>query len=530
MRRRSLLLLAVFVLLVGASAAFTGTGPDPTPAGAATAASAGTATTSARPVLPVSHHGRWLTDAAGRVLLVHGVNFVSKNPGESPTSRGFGADDIAWIVDNGFDVVRLGISPNNLMPTAGTIDTAYLASFVQTAHDLTAAGLLVLIDLHQDGWGPSVCGNGFPDWMTLTHGATNTCTAFPGYYISNPAIQASFQSLWDNDLGPGGVGLQDRVAEMFGAMAAALADDPGILGYEFLNEPWPGTTYKPCLYDKNGCPDLDAAGLDELHAKATAAVRAHDTTHLVFGEPYVAFNFGFAPTHIAVPANDANGGMAFHTYTITAKKEPVQIGMAVDWAGKTGGALLNTEFGATSDTPTINRLVGELDGALVPWIWWSYDEFMHDLDQTASDAHATMSVVDGIVRPHALAVAGTPTAQTYDPTARVLKTSWSTTGPDGSTLPTGTVSSIWIPVRTYPGGYSVRVTGGTVTSAPNANALTVVADPGAASVSVKVWAAGDPEPDPPAPTKTAGPSTTVVGTLPTTPAAQPVSAQPALAG
>ncbi len=124
---------------------------------------------------------------------------------------------------------------------SGVLDTAYIDSFIHTVDLLEAHGLLVLIDLHQDGWGPAVDGNGFPDWMTLTHGATNTHTQFPLYYVTNPAIQAAFDSFWGNEPGPENVNLQDRVGAMFSAWAESLGDNPGELGSDLLNAPWPGT-------------------------------------------------------------------------------------------------------------------------------------------------------------------------------------------------------------------------------------------------------------------------------------------------
>lgn len=114
------------------------------------------------------------------------------------------------------------------MPTPGVIDTAYVDSFVETVELLEANGLLVLIDLHQDGWGPSLGSNGFPEWMTLTHGAENTGTPFPLYYLTNPAIQVAFDSFWANEKGPGDVPLQDRVATVFDVMAQRLAGSDAI--------------------------------------------------------------------------------------------------------------------------------------------------------------------------------------------------------------------------------------------------------------------------------------------------------------
>jgi hypothetical protein len=43
-----------------------------------------------------------------------------------------------------------------------------------------------------------------------------------------------------------------------------------------------------------------------------------------------------------------------------------------------------------------------------------------------------------------------------------------------------------VPTEVYPDGYAVQVTGATVTSAPDAGRLTVVADPSADRVVVRV--------------------------------------------
>jgi hypothetical protein len=50
------------------------------------------------------------------------------------------------------------------------------------------------------------------------------------------------------------------------------------------------------------------------------------------------------------------------------------------------------------------------------------------------------------------------------------------------TLPT----SIVVPGRVYPAGYEVSVVAGSVTSAPDAGRVLVVADPGATEVVVRI--------------------------------------------
>ena len=62
---------------------------------------------SAGPTAPLSHSGRWITDAKGRVVILHGVNMVYKRPPYYPAAAGFGADDAAFLQRNGFNAVRL---------------------------------------------------------------------------------------------------------------------------------------------------------------------------------------------------------------------------------------------------------------------------------------------------------------------------------------------------------------------------------------------------------------------------------------
>lgn len=481
--RLTALLVAILALaaLVGVSPA-TSTAADPP---------------QAAPSWPVSHEGRWLTDAQGRALLIHGVNFVAKGVGVTPADMGFGEDDAQWLVDNGFEVVRLGTTAASIMPTPGVIDTAYVDSFAKTVHMLTDHGLMVLVDLHQDGWGPTLGSDGFPGWMTITHGATDTNTEFPLYYITNPAIQAAFQSFWDNEDGPDGVPLQDNAAKIWKALAVSVAGDPGVIGYDLLNEPWPGTTWQDCI-SPAGCPVQDAA-LDAFHTKMTQAIRSVDSTGLVFGEPYVLFNFGQGPTHISLPGNDPASGMAWHMYTTDPALEPVVVDYAAQWAEQTGGALLNTEFGAVSDPAVIDRMTGELDNGLMPWIWWAYnEEIMLDAHEPPTEENLyDLDTVGAIVRPHPSAVAGTPKAFDYDPSSGVLDFSYTPERVGGGTFADGTVTSFALPDRSYPDGYQVAVRGGQMTSEPGAAQLTVVADAGVSCVSVMVAPAGAAAPVPP---------------------------------
>ena len=447
------------------------------------------------PVAPIAHQGRWLTDATGRVLMLRGINFVPKEAPYYPSAAGFGDKDAVWLKDHGFDAVRLGLTGTGIMPTPGRIDEQFLDHLAETVDVLAAHQIYVLLDLHQDGWGPQADGqplgsDGFPDWMTLTGGATNTHTGFPLYYVTNPAIQAAFQSLWDDVPGPDGVPLQSSVAAMFGALAERFGANPWVLGYDVFNEPWPGVEWSSCITPPDGCPALDRASLDPLYAQVTRAVRAHDPDGLVLGEPFVLFNFGLAPTDVGLPGGDPAAGMSFHMYTVDAAAEPQVVGHALDWSARTGGVLVATEWGATADPAAITRQADVLDRAMIPWMYWAYDVGVRGGTPTPG-ASLTPAVVPSVVRPHPIAVAGTPTAFSYDATARVLDVSWDATRASGrGRFPARAVTSISTPPITYPDGYTVVATGARVTSAPCAAVVTLVRQPSAVSASVQVTPGG----------------------------------------
>jgi endoglycosylceramidase len=442
------------------------------------------------PVGPLSHQGRWLTDATGRVLLFHGVNVVNKLSPFYPSAAGFSDDDAAWLATNGFRVVRLGVLGTGLSKSPGVVDAEYIDAIASTVSLLAKHDIFALLDMHQDGWGPSVGSDGFPDWMTLTDGAVNNHTGFPLYYIQDPAVQASFQSFWNDEHGPGGKGLQEDYVAMLSALAQRFAGDPEVLGYDLFNEPWPGTTWKPCIAS-GGCGSLDKSELDPVYAKAVKAIRAAGDHHLIFGEPFVTFNYGVAPTEIAVPGADPNAGMSFHVYPLASIQGPDVINFAVAWSKETGGALLNTEWGATTTASSITLQTGELDSALVPWIFWSYCcEVVTSLTAPPSGTNLVSSTVDALVEPHPLAVAGTPQKQSYDPETQTLSFSWSTVRPGGGAFESGAVSSFEIPARVYPKGYQAIVSHGSVASPACAALMTVVADADATDLSVTVSPGG----------------------------------------
>lgn len=448
----------------------------------------------AGPIGRLHHEGRWLVDASGRVVQLHGTNFVQKFPPVAPAAVGFDTDDARFLREQGFNVVRLGVVFGAVMPEPGVIDQAYVDSYAQTVRDLARERIYTLVDWHQDGFGPLVHGNGFPEWATLTDGLPNPPDPFPTYYATNPALQRAFDNFWANTPGPDGVPLQEHYATAVREVAAAVADEPYVLGYDTMNEPWPGAEWLPCL---TGCPELEAERLAPFNARMTAAIRAVDSDGIVFAEPFVLFNFGQADTTVGGAGAPANG-LSFHVYATTPDEDEAVMDRAIASSEGTGAGLLATEWGATTDPATIDRLTGDFDTRLLPWIFWTYEHIIvrTDLPPTADNVRGP--VLDALARPYAMTTNGTPTSYSFDRTTGELSYRWSTTRPGLRASSSGDVaeagaghggglpSAIVMPPRAYPDGYTATVTGGTVVSKRCASVLLVRNAPGAASVQVQV--------------------------------------------
>src|SRR5262249_6329406 len=146
-----------------------------------------------------------------------------------------------------------------------------------------------------------------------------------------------------------------------------------------------------------------------------SAIRRAGSSQLVLGEPFVLFNFGNSPATFDVPGLDANAGMSFHMYTTSPAQEPALLDQSIEWAQANGGALLNTEWGATHDPPAITRQADEFDAALVPWMFWAYDEdVVVDMNAPPQGANVRAAVADALIRPHAVAIAGQPLSMSFN--------------------------------------------------------------------------------------------------------------------
>lgn len=452
----------------------------------------------AAPKLPLGHTGRWITDAGGRVVVMHGANLVYKVAPFYPSAGPFGPSDAAYLRSLGFTAIRVGVLWEALEPQPGVYNDAYLNHIAATVNLLRRDGIVSILDFHQDQYHEQFLGEGFPTWSVQDDGLPNPPIPFPAGYETNPAVQRAFENFWADKPGPGGVGLQERYAAAWAHVAKRFRGHPSVLGYEIMNEPFPGSDYLSCA--SPGCPSSDAQ-LTGLERKVDRAIRSVDARTLVFYEPFVTFNFGYPDGLGAL--NDRRAVFAWHDYCLatspngcSSNKTTMQVAAAR--VAKTGEGTFLTEYGATSSAPSLELMVSLADKYMVPWTYWSYctcndptgssDEGMVlDPSKPKTSANLRTSIVDAIVEPYPQVIAGTPVAWGFDRSARRFTFRYRTARASGhGAFRPGAVTEIAVPTLVFGHRYAVRATGAAIVSKPGARVLRIAACRRAKRISVTV--------------------------------------------
>ena len=193
----------------------------------------------------ISTSGMTLVDELGRERIFNGVNLCDKSV-FTPGKQGYDLQEADTILrrmhDAGLNLIRLGFTWAKLEPQEGTYNEEYLDNLSQFLDLCEKYNIYVYLDMHQDVYSAKVGSDGAPDWATLTDGhpirPAKLVWAEP--YFWGKACHAAFDNFWKNT--PiNGKGIQDRYADCWRHVAEKLGDKPAVIGYDMLNEPFPGT-------------------------------------------------------------------------------------------------------------------------------------------------------------------------------------------------------------------------------------------------------------------------------------------------
>lgn len=459
---------------------------------------------------PFTNSGTWITDADGRVVVLHGENVVNKNAPYYPSALGFDERNAEFLAKEGFNAVRLGFFWSAAEPEPGKYDNGYIDKFRNTVSMLYRHGIVTLIEAHSDIWGARFGGDGAPEWATIDDGEPN-----PGEYrgqiyvnmMANRAVKASFDNFFNNAPGPNGVGLMDSYAHMWKHVAGTLRGTPGLIGYGIINQPSPGSSVVSCLADN--CPQESFDKLNQFNNKIGQAIRSIDGQTTIQVASYFPGSYG-AKIGIAPPTfPKAQYGLnsyciagallsvSFPACSTQYEATYAQTRNFID--GAKVPAVIN-EFGSTSNTETITGVANLADQNGFSWFHWSY----HGRDTTnfSSDVTGQAIVIDpaapltgdnvddsllsALARPYPWLTSGVPVGWSFNEQTRHFSYTYSTTrAAGGSSWPPGAVTEVSVPPRAYPQGYHVTVTGGRALNS-SGPVLKVAADSGASEVTVEI--------------------------------------------
>ncbi|MBN1582657.1 MAG: cellulase family glycosylhydrolase [Anaerolineae bacterium] len=425
-------------------------------------------------------------DPQGRHVLLHGINLVNKDP-----SAGYlgnqGPELFAAMRDWGFNCVRLGVIWDGLEPEPGVYNEAYLKGIDRQIAWARENELGVFLDMHQDLFS-MLFGDGAPEWATLTGDQPHVDLGgvWSDAYFTSPAVQAALDHFWDNVPAPDGLGLQDHYARAWQHLARRYANEPTVIGYDLMNEPFPGssaTSSQYLLFEKGAelmsaldgiertAEELAAQWLDEtgraqilqrlqdvdlyaqvidvtrpiyaafeqnklmsMYRRVAAAIREVDNRHILFLETSMGSNMGVYSGIQPLVLNgqrDPQQAYAPHGYDLVVDTP------SIAQAGPGRVALIFSRHGETAQRLGMPMLIGEW-GAYgrhpdtLPAAWHVVHQFEKRLCSNTYWAYEPgieqFPCFQAIQRPFPERVAGMLSSYCTDPRNGVFECTWTEGG------------------------------------------------------------------------------------------------------
>ncbi|MEO8551016.1 MAG: cellulase family glycosylhydrolase [Kofleriaceae bacterium] len=380
---------------------------------------------------PLRSDGTHLRDDQGRIALLRGVNArvdgvfdAAFDDGRTPLEPipPLAADDCTRMRQLGLDFLRLPINWSAIEPVRGSYDDTYLDRVDAAVQCAAGAGIVVMIDLHQDAYSKEIGEDGAPLWAiqpapaTLLEGPLTDL----GERRTSAQVTAAFNTFFDR-ADPAGV--RAAFLAVLDVVAARWANDPAVIGFELFNEPPVGDSL-----------------VTPFSFEAAERVRTAAPEKLVMFEPSATRNlFDFAPKSMTpFPTRDAV--YAPHIYTFVFDADPARLAALVpsDLESSVEGArteatawrtpLMIGEYGIGPTQPNADLWMGvqaQLHDRYLAsdafWVWKEESQGAWGVfDFSAGSWAERPQVVGWLSRIHAARIAGDVGANEYDYTTGAL--------------------------------------------------------------------------------------------------------------
>ncbi|HEY0250872.1 MAG TPA: cellulase family glycosylhydrolase, partial [Kofleriaceae bacterium] len=295
---------------------------------------------SPRDTHPLRSDGTHLRDARGRIALLRGVNARVEGVFDAAFDDGRTAlepippltdDDCHRMRQLGLDFLRLPINWSGIEPTEGMYSDAYLDRVDAAVQCAARAGILVMIDLHQDAYSKEIGEDGAPLWAIDP--APTQLLAGPLVDLGDRRTSAQVSNAFDTFFGADPT-LRTKFYAVLDRVAARWATDPTVIGFEIFNEPPVGDnlvqpfSIEAAQHVRTAAPDklvmFEPSAVRNLFDYSRPADAPFPVENAVYA-PHV-YTYVFAAMPVAFTAADLEASVANARAEATAWATPLMIG------------------------------------------------------------------------------------------------------------------------------------------------------------------------------------------------------------
>ncbi|WP_442305373.1 cellulase family glycosylhydrolase [Streptomyces sp. 2RAF24] len=395
-----------------------------------------------------------LTDAQGRALTLRGWNLADKSHSGDQALSGITERHFRDMRAKGFNFARLLVFWDDLEPRPGQYSQAYLRKIDRVLGWAQKYDVKVVLDAHQDVFGPAFDSRGIPAWATRTDGLP--FTHHPDDWFSEyfePAVQRAFTHLYED------ADLRRAQARMWRVLAERFRDHPAVIGYDPINEPMGEMREGEDL--PTAARRIEREQLTPMYNRIADAIRSVDRDGWIFVEPTPIVGEG-VPTGLG-RIDDPKIVYAPHFYNGTMEAGG-DYDPASRWIENYEEAVtlypkqyklpvIVGEWGPLNNSrPNMNRFyreamasLGRYSSGSAGWEWCYGGGYC-----AVDTAGAFRTNKELTAEPYAEAVAGTVRSSSYDPAAGVYRLTY-----DSPTRRGSRVTELSLP----PGAWQVAARG-----------------------------------------------------------------------
>jgi endoglycosylceramidase len=370
---------------------------------------------------PLVQHGGHFVDAHGRIVILRGFNVSSSGKVPDHNYRAFWKEEhFAQLQSLGANVIRFVFNWEAFEPIQGEYNSDYLDYVLWVVESAKKYGLMVIVDIHQDGYSRfamSGCGEGFPRWTLppyvkqMVPKNDESCMKW-SFKLLSPWMAPLFNDFYIDKF-------QTATAyrKMLTKLAHALNGHDNVIGFDMLNEPLG-----------------DMKLLSDFYDKAQQTIRSEFPDALVFIAPHFLSGTGLIKTSLPQPR--------FKQYVYAPHMYTISLSIFKAWTGIPPKYLLNKlmreanrlksplfigEFGAAAGAgwvgSYIDRFYDDLDSLFASGTQWEFNprwspihkDLWNREDFSIIDDHAQLRS-NFKPRPHLRAISGQPVS--YQSTVR----------------------------------------------------------------------------------------------------------------